>query len=342
MIFSVTEIDTYQRCRRKWDLSSLNRQGQTSIWPQMNTLGLGSLFHMAGEAWIKEPDTDFELHFHNQATIFYKNLMVVCDARNYKQSDQQDQSYWEAVTLGKAMARNYQAYWKTPLPADYVLVRPEQQFVVPIPDTEHCGCKEAVSCCNHNACTVSQCQHLEAHYLEGTLDAVIADSQGRLFPYERKTFAAHPNIKHLNRTPQFVKYTWILTQAVKHWGMSNEVAGFLYDGIWKRAEPPKTGQYKDSTDSLFLRHYMQHTQERLDECERELATVTKEMADPNTPITHTIPAVKGCIDCLDMMDLCDRISDEQDTTLMLRTLYTKRDFSPAFKDFYATAGADSE
>lgn len=160
--------------------------------------------------------------------------------------------------------------------------------------------------------------------------------------YERKTFGQHPNIPHLNRVWQFVAYSWILSQAVLHWGTGNEVAGLLYDGLWKRAAPPATGKYKDSMHSLFLRHYMQHNQERLDEFERELAPTVLEMANPNTYITHSIPAVKGCIDCLDLMDVCDRMSNGEDVSMLLRLNYTRRDFSAAFQDFYKAASMELE
>jgi hypothetical protein len=357
MMFSVTEAETWKRCRRKRELSSLSRQALTPIWPRMNTLGLGTLVHQAGEAWIQDPTTPFDEHFYQASKAFYAQLMVVCEKAHYRHTDAQDNEFWEAVTLGRHMCRNYQDFYKQPLPNGYTVVRPEQQFVVPIPGTEHCKCIDTCAGpngeCDHcwtwlpsgmgDNCVLHGCACVDCHYLEGTLDAVIGDEQSRLFVYERKTFGQHPAIDHLNRVWQFVAYSWILHQAVLHWGTNNEIGGLLYDGLWKRNEPPKTGKYANNRSSLFLRHYVLHNPDTIEEFGHDIAAIANEMASPNIYITHTIPAVRGCWDC-DFTDICDAMTKGEDSslTLLQRTRYTKRDMTPAFKEFYASASGDIE
>jgi len=302
MIVSVTELMTYNRCPRKWWLSSLNRQRFTAIQPA-EALEEGKLIHVAGERWIRhytdDPAYPFEQHLLDAATEELERLTEVYETLTKRPPPTSLlDDYWKWITLCRAMCRNYQAYYKTPLPKEYTLVQPEQQVVVAIPNTEH--------------------------YLEGTLDAIIADDQGRHFVYERKTYGQRPNVRHLQRDFQFLCYDWILHQ-------STDLAyGICYDGLWKRPSPP-AGK---TTADLFFRYFMSRNDDERDELELLLAMKSQEMAARPTdqcPIDKVVPGTRGCLDCLDLLDLCDAISNGDSQPLHL---YTQRDLTPAFQAFY--------
>lgn len=363
MLVSVTEIQTWQRCRRKRQLTSLSQEGLTPLWPNKNLI-LGSWVHTAGEQWILEWNTDPKAA-SNYPTLFaelvtraakdtYKEIVKVYDRKLHANpTERQEEEFWKNAALASSMCQNYQDYYKKPIPDGYELVRPEQQVVVPIPGTEYCNCTKTgfdkVACCEpvhpwqwKEACEGHGC--LTTHFLEGTLDAILGDIADRLFVYERKTFGQHPNPRDLHRAWQFLAYVWILKQTVLHWQSnpslyevadlsSVTVAGLLYDGLWKREHAPTTGKYKGSVESLFLRDYMDKTDEELEEFLKDLVATVMEMANPNTYISHHIPALGGCRDC-DLIDVCDGITKGEDTRLLKRLHYVNRQLTPAFKDFY--------
>lgn len=191
------------------------------------------------------------------------------------------------------------------------------------------------------------CSCQQPHYIAGQLDAVIGDIKDRLFVYERKTYGARPNIERLNRNWQFKAYDWILTQSTKLDTASDlhgsEVAGILYDGLWKRTgqepsfkpTPRKTvpdTPPKYTTDQLFLRHYMTLNPESLDEFALDLKAIVEEIANPLTRRTVHIPFL-GCSDC-HYTAICDAMTQGEDTDYIIERNFTKRERTPAFKDFY--------
>lgn len=357
MLVSVTEIQNYERCKRRWDLTSFTRQGLTPLWPS-TALHLGTLIHRVGALWLEDPSTTTPLKqiFYDEAAQDYIVLQrIFKDAGQPPPSQLQDSDYWEMVTLGSAMCENYQNYYKKPLPHGFKLVMPEQQITIPIPGTEHwfcskldekrfCACytdENSSSCCdiespscdsrepNHlGSIPCEMCSTVESHYIAGQLDAIIEDPTGRLFVFERKTYAARPNLRYLERDFQFLCYIWILQQTGALHG------GIAYDGWWKRMTVPKGKTEHD----LFFRHFMMRPQEEVDELEQYIAETVLEMAsqpktDPEKYISlrKTVPPVKGCIDCMGLIDLCDAISLNE--TLPMHKFVT-RELTPAFVEFY--------
>jgi len=340
MLVSVTEIQTWLRCRRQHYLSSLSKENLTPITPKP-ALALGSLIHKAGELWILDENptstpTKFKDIFISQAAqarLAFANLYLSTFNRLPTQSEQDELLGMEV--LGMHMCQNYQDFYKTPIPHGYTLVRPEQQVVVAIPGTEHC----VNPYCNKPTdgyCTAGpSCGPIEPHYLAGQLDAVLGDLRDRLFVYERKTFGRRTHPIHLNRAWQFKAYNWILRQTT-----NSEVAGILYDGLWKRhgTEPSWQGAHpKYTLADLFLRHYMQHSMSVLEEFEVGLTAIVNEMANPNTQPYPHVPW-QTCTDC-SYLELCDAITMDEDTEQIL-THYTHRELTPAFKDFYGIDEGD--
>lgn len=348
MMVSVTEIQTWLRCRRKHHITSLGptHMGLTPAWPAKHYI-LGTLVHLSGATWIEYPKADLTKIFMYHATEQLKKLAL----KTLPTGPQLD-SYWEVVSLGKAMCTNHQLYYKTPLPPNFTLVRPEQQLVTPIPGTEHCTCclqasrseppsilavslLDPVCTCmyctpnslNTDKCITASCQCIDYHYLESTLDAIIADVADRFFIFERKTYASRPNKTYLERDFQFLAYTWVLTVT------GYNTAGIAYDGWWKRYgnEPSFIGKSpKYTRTDLFWRYFMIRSADEIAEFSQHLTNIVNEMANPNTPIYKSVPW-SGCKDCLDIMPLCDAMSYNESLPL---SNYIKRDRSIAFMEFY--------
>lgn len=357
------------RCKRKRYLTSFNAQGWTPIWPS-TALHLGTLIHRVGAVWLADPNlqTPLEQVFLDEAT---KDLLIL--QRIHLDVGQRidalkNNDYWEMVALGAAMCKNYQAFYKKPLPNGFKLVQPEQTVAIPIPNTEHCECKPATTMmgtCEKDCedCQGSRpfhafdscylysqdgvhgypCTCLQPHYLEGTLDAIILDPSDRLFVFERKTYGQRPNVRHLQRNWQFLSYTWLLQQTQTNLPSSitsitsSKLGGIAYDGWWKRSEPPKGKSMSD----LFFRYFMVRNEDELEEFETDLSITVNEMAsasvDPDKVPPRTIPALMGCIDCLDLIDFCDAISLNETPPM---SKYVKREMTPIFDEFlHRTVGA---
>lgn len=358
MLFSVTELQTYMRCRRKHYLTSFNTRshelgGLTPIWPSA-ALHLGTLIHRVGEVWLLDPNTHVPLEdiFFDEAAKDLALLIRLHKDHNLPIPTTKESDYWEMVHLGKAMCANYQAYYKTPLPYNFSLVQPEQEVVVDIPDTQHCVEKECFCySCHHTEPWIDTNGELhdctckvESHMLSGTLDAIILDPTDRLFVFERKTYAARPNEKHLQRVWQFLAYAYLLRRtkptlptAASHTlagtpaSTSTTLGGIAYDGWWKRTAPPKGKTMHD----LFYRTYMLRNPDEIDEFELDLTELALECSAAlhsyTRPPRRTIPPVQGCIDCLQLIDVCDAISLNESIPL---NNYVKRDLTPIFADFF--------
>lgn len=369
MLFSVTELQTYMRCKRKHYLTSFNTRSQelgglTPIWPSA-ALHLGTLIHRVGEVWLLDPNTRVPLEdiFFDEAAKDLALLIRLHKDHNLSIPTTKESDYWEMVHLGKAMCTNYQVYYKTPLPYNFSLVQPEQEVVVDIPNTEHCGCHanrksqgECMKTCSANCGLVEICccdtqdgieccnECVQSHMLSGTLDAIILDPTDRLFVFERKTYAARPNEKHLQRVWQFLAYAYLLrrtkptlptvashTLAGTPASTSTTLGGIAYDGWWKRTAPPKGKTMHD----LFYRTYMLRNPDEIDEFELDLTELALECSAAlhsyTRPPRRTIPPVQGCIDCLQLIDVCDAISLNESIPL---NNYVKRDLTPIFADFF--------
>lgn len=336
MIISVTERQLYKRCRRKWDLSSFNRQ---SLTPILNApaLELGTLIHQTLATWTSDPDLD-PLEVYNEYAEQTKTRIILTYNEKIGCLPSQDElnPVLQAIILGRAMITNYQIRWRTPLPPGYTLVSNEQTLVIDIPNTEHCGCtytnkqqpcvcatiedsviSSTYHCDDYNdglcACEIPCPQCTRFHQLEATLDGVMADEHGQLFIIERKTYDRRPTEDKLDEEDQFLAYMWALRQS----GMGS-VRGVSYDGLWKREKVPAGRVFED----LFLRRIQTRNEQELAEFEYFLPYEVTEMA--NSPALYkTVPPLNGCTDC-NFRTLCKAISRQpQHYVDSLMSMYTK-------------------
>jgi hypothetical protein len=296
MIISVTERAEYRRCRRRWNLGSSNRQGLTKLVPN-NALALGTLIHAALADWLVHP----ELNLRNVFLVRAKQQIELVRGIYHKQTGRDlttDElgSLWDAVNLGSAMMENYQEHWKTPLPDGFELISPEQRCQIPIPGT--------------------------SHFLEGRLDAIIRELTGqhRLYVLEHKTYSVRPDEDTLKITDQFIAYQWMLTKLDM-----GQVAGVAYDGLWKRAAPPKKVENRAGVLSdLFARVRLYRTHNELTEFEQQLALEAREMAS-NPAIYMNRTWDGSCKWGCEYNTLCFAMSHGEDTDALKVRLYTTKE-----------------
>ena len=312
-IISVTERQTFKRCRRKWDLSSFSRQ---SLVPIINApaLDLGTIVHATLAQWTDDPSLDPNLIYSTLGAETLQRTMDIYEERiGCRPSKDEMMPTFDAIALGAQMIKNYQTHWHTPLPPGYTLIQNEQTVTIEIPNTEHLICAycnlDVLGCpCN----TRPNCCSEELHSLEATFDGVMADEHGQLFIIERKTYNSRPSEIELDDNDQFLAYMWALRQS----GMGT-VRGVSYDGLWKRPSPPQGRKFED----LFLRRVQQRNEQELEEFGTMLALEAMEMTNPNVAIYKTVPPLRGCFDCSTYHDLCRSMSSKPQyhTDMLLKT-----------------------
>lgn len=320
MIISVTERGTFRRCRRLWDYTSLNRQGLAPLVPS-TALELGTLVHQALAMWLLDDKTALLDHFrtaalneNNRIIDAYKNLVGTIP------TEEEMQPFFDGVELGMAMMQNYEKRWGEPLPSGFKLVYPEQEVQVAIPGTPH--------------------------YLKSRLDGLVQDTNGKFYVLEHKTYGNRPNEIDLEMNDQFLAYLWILKQIDL-----GPIGGIAYDGMWKRAQPPKGSTLND----LFLRTTLYRNEAELEEFGAFLSGEAIEIAllmdrsayineanllengvvnhengttdegQPEFVDVHMYPNRRweGCRDC-GFKELCLRQSRNEDPNIFKRTRYTRR------------------
>lgn len=246
-------------------------------------------------------------------------------------SDEELGPFMDVVMLGHAMMDNYQNFWNTPLPPNFTLVAPEQDIVVDIPHTEHTS--EWLYMPDHSEgerygedgiivdvapggmCKVSY-DTPRLHKLGGRLDAIIKDDKGRIYAPDHKTYSSRPREEVLRYDDQFTSYTWMLTQVPE----LGKVAGIAYDGMWKRAKPPKGSEMKD----LFTRCLIMPSSAELQEFQQMLAWEALEMAS-NPPITKDRRWDGSCVWGCGVDAICRSMMHGEDANFIIKSQYVKRD-----------------
>jgi hypothetical protein len=296
MIFSVTEIGTFLRCRRQWWETSFNGNALTLPMPAP-ALNTGSVWHKSQEIEAEAApglDMAVDVAFDGQLDIINESLREV---RGFELEQHELNDLREQADLLKDMAMNYEAYWRAageyPIPPNFDIVQAEQTVVVPIPNTPHS--------------------------LEGTLDALMVNrNDGLVWVLERKTFERHPDPEMMDMEFQFTAYQWMVRQ------LGYEPGGVAYDGAWKRHSPPN----KRTMDDLFLRRPLTRTEAWLNDFERSLTQQALDMAEacliPARRYPNKTTFVAGCKYC-SVRPVCDAMSNDQDADAIRRMLYTHRD-----------------
>lgn len=333
MIISGTETQNYNRCNRLWALTSFNSQGLTRIVNSV-ALNTGTLWHQTQAQWLMEPDKDpVDLCMQHYA------VMLEQAKDNYRarhgMSPQRSElaNIEDAGNMLLAMTKNYRDFYKQPLPDGFRCIMPEQTILVPIPNSD----QECIDCdgggihgynadggYEESVCTSCDGNGYVSHQLECTFDALIANERDRIYVLERKTYGSRPKLESLMSNFQFIVYEWACQQL----GLG-QVGGLLYDGVWKRAEPPKGRKFED----LFLRLSLERNEHELEEIEQYLAMKSKQMyttQKTGNPLLDYNRVWQGCYDC-GVEDLCSAMSKGEDVDYVRNHFFMLRPRTPAFK-----------
>jgi|SRR5262245_12760649 len=288
MIFSISEIREFLRCKLRWDFSSTNRQRLSPIIVKPQ-LSLGRNIHEGLAGWMVDVDADV-IALYMLATA--KELAGV--EKFYKEkysrepTDEELSPILDNVKLGRAMLGNYRQRWQTPLPSHLKVIAPEQEVVVDIPGTEHS--------------------------LKMILDGICQSSNTHNnFIIDHKTYNIKPREETLRYDLQFTAYVW----GANRLGLN--VEGVAYDGLWKREEPPKNKTLQD----LFTRMIIRPGVDELLQFEQTLRMITTEMA--NKPFIYPNwmndgSCVWGCM----YKDLCIATMRDEDVDYVRARKYITR------------------
>lgn len=355
MKVSTTERGSAKRCRQQWDYNSRNRMGLTRIVAP-GPLALGTLVHSTLGLWIEMtkryqsfvvagaaqsdaaramvlPDGALSTLFLQYADASIKEARATYEKQvGTAMSDSELAPLFESVTQGRCMLDNYQARWGRPVPEGFDIIATEQRCVVPIPGTEHT--EEWIQVQPDPVAhpyvwepKLVKYPDVRYHYLEGKLDAVLRERRsGKLYVLEHKTYGQRPREDVLFANDQFLAYHWILIQLAEQMEFNpRDVAGVAYDGLWKRAAPPKiVDGHKGTVHDLFCRRLITRPAQELIQFERMLALEVTELAN-NPPIYLNRTSDGSCFWGCSDNQLCLAMSRGEDYEWMLRSQYKRKE-----------------
>lgn len=335
MIVSTTEIQNYMRCERMWGLTSFNTMSLTRAVHRV-ALETGTLWHQVMADWLLHPELDPVDIFEARYVESLQSARESYKRRNgmYPMSIEMD-PIKDAGAMVKAMVINYRDYYKKPLPDGFRCVSPEQTIVIPIPDAvTRCLKCEGIGLLDSRDCDECGDTGFIEMQLECTLDAMLADERDQLFVLERKTYGSRPKEISLHHNFQFKTYTWATTRLDMGY-----VAGLLYDGVWKRDQPPRGRTF----DDLFLRMPILFSEHELQEIENLLTIKSIEMYQSAHSMDLTMASFnrrwEGCYDC-GVEDLCTAISRDEDFDYLRNKHYVIRERTAAFVSEGNEEGSD--
>ena len=201
---STTERQEFKECRRKWDLSSLSRQGLEPKRPA-TSLWFGTLIHYGLEVYYRNRDNE-------QAIAPWDAFEKACreSIEEIKESqgglwEEQIQELEESIELGVAMLRNYVDWAEVVDFKDDTgfakVIATEQEFAVPIQDPEG----------NPARFRDGNGQVWEL-WLVGRFDMVVEDYDGRLWLVDHKTSKDKLDPEILILDDQMTVYLWAAQQ----------------------------------------------------------------------------------------------------------------------------------
>lgn len=343
--FSVTDRQTFLRCRQKWDFASNTRLNLMAIGSGPEPLELGSLIHRTLADWIQEyrenPNQTFPSTY--LASVFLTNASQRQDeiTKKFEATTKRKiqpfhmETLHNVVELGTHMMYNYQSYHQTPIPEHMRFAFPEQEIIVPVKGTEHAcplcenynqqhrilsfGCETNIQPARPD-CEECAGTGTAYHKLSGTLDGLLQDKKDLLYVLEHKTYENRPDLSSLDMNDQFTGYAWI----VRELGIG-KVAGIAYDGMWKRAKPPKHLQKEKraaTIDDLFIRKVLPKRKATLDAWGSNLPLLLNDMA--NNPSIYPHVPWQGCGDC-DFIMPCQMKMTGENPTFHIKNNFTQRE-----------------
>jgi hypothetical protein len=204
---SISEINSFLKCRRDWDLTSASRQSLRHKTTPKVFFAVGSGFHAAVEANAEGIDWQQALEEYLTNELEEKSAAYV-EAVGYPPWAKELEEFHEMADFTRKLASQYFDHYglEQPLAShDLTYVATEVSFKIPI---EVGG-------------TIVE--------FIGTWDAIATDSNGGVCLVENKSCGRKPKLDILQHTNQFVGYAWAFQFLT-----GIPISGFLYNGVMKK------------------------------------------------------------------------------------------------------------
>src|SRR5262245_27513481 len=185
LIVSVSEIQSFKRCPRQWDLTSWSRQRLEKPEAPGVWFVTGDLVHKGIDAAIT--GNNWQEYITAVAKAQWED--IASGTREYTGTDPPEMTFIEfkeAVLLARQMLEHYFAYYGNALWGEYELVSSEMSMLVPIPGTNG--------------------------FLTGTLDRLLLHRPTwTLWISDTKTYSQKPDPVYLSVDDQMGKYCWMVS-----------------------------------------------------------------------------------------------------------------------------------
>lgn len=229
---SVSELNSFLRCRRAWDLTSTSRQSlRHKVTPRL-FFTVGNAVHEAIDAQARGDDCieAFEAYVEKER---HERTQAYIEAHGTQPWENEFTSFNESVELSRSLVHQYFDHygWENPLQElglEYVAT--EVPFRVPLSDDVD---------------------------LVGTFDGIAVDIETRenFYLVENKTRAGKPKVDQIRRENQFIGYNWAFMQLT-----DKAPAGTIYNCILKNViSSPRVlksgGLSTDKTARVTLRSF---------------------------------------------------------------------------------------
>lgn len=338
MKISVTEMQSFQRCRRAWHLQSQNRLGLVKVGMPPAALQLGSGVHAALAAQGAKSDASplvaAKEYFETEEQRLRENYYAIVGTSI---DDVELENFRTVASDAYALVTRYfdRYGWQNPLGENYSYVATEMGFEIPIEGTRH--------------------------HLIGTFDGIALEkSTGLFWLVEHKTYSQQPNEDKMSTDWQLSCYCWAAEQL-----NGVPIAGVLYDGIAKKLpKQPALGvkgklsiaqqtlantdyttyfdtirQYDLNPDDyvevleqlrardasgetpFFTRWKIPITRSVIEQTHITIQALAREMASTKTAIVPNF-RWEGCFDCR-VRDLCKAMQFGEDVEWLIKTAYRR-------------------
>lgn len=331
MLISPTEIGDFLRCRRKWDISSVNRKSLAPRGLPSRAFTLGSAIHYAFARQGKGEDpVTAASQFLDQTENYLRSLQ---SEHTYSVNSQLEK-FSELREEALAYIEHYFAFYGSNPIAPLEYIDTEVSFRVPIPNCKY-----------------------EEGYLIGTIDGLARDpTTGDLWAVEHKSVSVKPELYWLEVHMQMTAYMWALRK------LGETPKGFVYDGIHKKLPSIPTiltngkvskkaipttavfyaqavlanGQSLDEYADILSAYYEQDKKEQNDfftrfrigfsdeamgNFEKRISAMHNDMTNPDLQIYPNFQWM-GCKDC-GVKDLCRAMEFGEDWEFLIRQRYEK-------------------
>lgn len=210
---SISEINSYLRCRRAWDLTSASRQSlRHKITPKIFFV-IGSAVHEAIDAQVSggDPLEAFEAYVEKERS---ERIAFYAETTNHQPSTSEMEEFEDSVELSRGLVNQYfnQYGWDNPLESlGLKYVATEVPFSIPLENGMN---------------------------FVGTFDGIATDiaTESLFYLTENKTAGRRPNFDVIQSSNQFVGYNWAFRALT-----GQTPAGTLYNLLMKKLiKTPKT------------------------------------------------------------------------------------------------------